>query len=113
MVIYAVRAICPISSTDYNVASQADANAVNLCHTFHGTITVVTRNVTDITSIPGVKHITGDLHVGPSAFSPNQTSMSYFSMQSLVLVDGQMNVGPISNLATLDLPALLSVGQSF
>lgn len=113
MVIYAVRAICPISSTDYNVASQADADALNLCNTFHSTITIATRNATDMISIPGVKHITGDLHVGSGAFSPNKTSMSYFSMQSLVSVDGQMNVEPISNLVTLNLPTLLSVGQSF
>jgi hypothetical protein len=113
MLISAVRAICPINSTNYTVASQADADALNLCETFNGTIAIALQNSTNLISIPGVRLITGDLDVTTSDFAPNQVGMSIFSMESLASVGGLMNVRSISNLVTINLPALSSVGQSF
>jgi hypothetical protein len=113
MVVRTVRAVCPINTTEiYKVTNQTDADALNLCETFNGTISVEPY-ATNLISIPGVKHIIGDLWIGANPSSKNLTGMSILSMQSLVFVDGIMDIGRISNLMTLDLPALASVGQAF
>jgi hypothetical protein len=113
MVVRTVRAVCPINTTEiYKVMNQTDADALNLCETFNGTISVEPY-ATNLISIPGVKHIIGDLWIGANPSSKNLTGMSILSMQSLAFVDGTMDIGRISNLITLDLPALASVGQAF
>jgi len=108
-----VQAICPINSGEYTVTNQMDADTLNMCQTFNGTLNVLSTTSTNTISVPALKNITGDLYIVGDGSLSNLTSMSYFSMQSLEFVGGTITVGPLFNLATLDLPALAAVGEQF
>jgi len=89
------------------VTNQMDADTLNMCQTFNGTLNVLSTISTSTISVPALKNITGDLYIAGDGSLSNSTSMSYFSMQSLEFVGGTITVGPLFNLATLhELPLL-------
>lgn len=92
---------CSVSATK-TVQNAGDATALSGCSTFSGSIAIATGTTDDI-ALDGITKLSGDL------VASNNSVMKRISADSLVEVDGTIDLDGLTSLYAVDMPMLKTV----
>jgi hypothetical protein len=92
---------CSVSATK-TIQNAGDATALSSCSTFTGSIAIATGTTDDI-ALNGIKKINGNL------VADNNSNMKRISADSLVEVDGSIELDGLTRLYAVDMPKLKTV----